>query len=109
MKWKSKELKKAHEEHDEWLRKRGIKKRPRRSKRRGLRSNIEKDPGYRSPELPSTSDRIIGTVATPVQDRRDASLRAAIASKASTVAPSFNKGPLQPQTSRDLFDSQRRS
>lgn len=44
----------------------------------------------------------------PVTPPSDEQGGAAVAEKAKTVAQSYNKGPFQPQTNSDLFDSRRR-
>ena len=64
---------------------------------------------------PSAMAKYDGYILTKVGDStRDVDIRideqggAAVAEKAKTVAQSYNKGPFQPQTNSDLFDSRRR-
>lgn len=104
MKYKSAEHKKAIKEHETWKRKMGISK-PKRTSYKGGKFKVVSDYG-RQPDLPPTSD---SCAYVPTRDKyKDKSLIKAIEEKAVTVAPSFNKGPLQPQTSNDLFESRRR-
>jgi hypothetical protein len=105
-KYKSAEEKKATLDHEAWLKKRGI--RPPRKKRymRGVKPDSLTDDLPRN--VPATSDTIAVAFDQHAQDKLDASYRAAVAEKAKTVAQSYNKGPFQPQTNSDLFDSRRR-
>lgn len=104
--YKSAEEKKALLEHEAWLKKRGI--RPPRKKRymRGVKPDSLTDDTPRN--IPATSDTIAVAFDRHAQDKLDASYRDAVAEKAKTVAQSYNKGPFQPQTNSDLFDSRRR-
>lgn len=56
---------------------------------------------------PPCSDTIPGYNPAPSR-LLDPTFREAVDAKAKTVAPSYSKGPLQPQTSTDLFASRRR-
>ena len=100
-KFKSAADKKAFLDHEKWKRARGIKK-PAKS-RSGF---MPKPDAGRCPNLPPTSD---SCAYVPTVDKfKDKSYIKAVEERASSVAPSFNKGPLQPQTSNDLFESRRR-
>lgn len=107
-KFKSAEAKRASADHEKWLRSQGIK--PAGKKRTPLKGFMPPpDPTYRTPDLPPCSDDPGAFVPTRAgRDLSDPEYQAAVKERAKTVAPSFNKGPLQPQSNGDLFDSRRR-
>jgi hypothetical protein len=105
--YKSAEQKKALLEHQAWLKARGIRTPRKKRYMRGVKPDSLSDDIVRN--VPPTSDTIAVAFDRHAQDKLDASYRAAVAEKAKTVAQSYNKGPFQPQTSKDCFESRRRS
>ena len=100
-KFTSAEQKRAFEAHAAWLKANGIA--PPSRKLRGVK------PVIYVRQAPKTSDNASYHWPKASKDFMDPTYREAVKAKAASVAPSFNKGPLQPQTNTDFTRSGRRS